>query len=309
MAVFEPTNCHLPRLRDLVWLSDADKRDLAARMKADTRLQGLVAEYGNALTDMLAPAYAKTYGPFRDYALNALNIFDGRTPFGKSTIGTSFSLSALLDEKTTVYCILPEEKLSTHGVWLALVTSLVFEMMGRIREPRRVMCLIEEAGNIGRIENLPTALTLFPGKGLRCWLIFQSRHQAEILYGKKIAALIEEQASMVQAWDIRGLNDQREWSARIGTTTRKSRSLSKDPSDELCPWRLSVGERGAPFMTSDDVGQLDNRYQLINTRRGRVVHAERIPYFEIKPWCAVAAQNPYVPAGATRRSNIRLYVY
>jgi type IV secretion system protein VirD4 len=283
LAAFEPARCTLPGLRSAVWSSEAEKFAMAAKMQGSNLFAGLLREYGNALADGLEPEYVKTFGAFRDNAMNALELYEAHTDFGKSLMESDFSFVDVLDGRTTLYLILPESKLETHGPWMGLIVTLLLETVAAsttMHERRtRLLFLLEEMGNLGRLPNLGKALSLLPGKGVRCWMIFQSRRQSLDIYGPNIAGLIEEQSSVIQAWSIRGLEDRKAWSARIGNATRKGRSVARDAENLFSPWRLSVGERGFPILSPDEIGRLPEHEQLIAVAGQPVIRAKKLPYF------------------------------
>lgn len=303
LAAFEPARCTLPGLRSAIWSSDDEKHAIAAKMKASTLFAGLLREYGNALADGLEPEYVKTFGAFRDNAMNALELYEAHTDFGRSLMESDFSFSDVLDGKTTLYLILPESKLETHGPWMGLIVTLLLETVAAsqtMHESRtRLLFLLEEMGNLGRLPNLGKALSLLPGKGVRCWMIFQSRRQSLDIYGPNVAGLIEEQSSVIQAWSIRGLEDRKAWSARIGNATRKGRSVARD-ADNISPWRLSVGERGFPVLSPDEIGRLPEQDQLISVAGQPVIRAQKLPYFADPLWAKRAAREKN-RSGATVR--------
>jgi len=262
-------------------------------MQESDWLSGLLQDYGNALAEMLKDEYIKTYGAFRDNAMNALEIYDAHSPMGQAMSASDFSLKDVLDGKTTLYLILPEAKLETHGSALGLIATLLLETIAAKSKPSPLMMLLEEMGNIGKLPNLSKALSLLPGKGVRLWMVFQSRRQPIEIYGSQMAGLIEEQSSMVQAWSIRGELDRKSWSARIGFETKKARSLSRDPNNELSPWRLNISERAAPVMSVDEIGRMDMLEQLIALDGEMVIKADKLAYFQIEPWRSVCEKSPY----------------
>lgn len=293
MPLFMPDICTLPNLRKLVWSSSHEQEIIAAKMQSSDWLSGLLQDYGNALAEMLRPEYIKTYGAFRDNAMNALEIYDMHSPMGQAMSESDFSLVDVLDGNTTLYLILPEAKLETHGSALGLIATLLLETIAAAPKPSRIMMLLEEMGNIGKLPNLSKALSLLPGKGVRCWMVFQSRRQPIEIYGQQMAGLIEEQSSMVQAWSIRGELDQKAWSMRIGNETKKARSLSRDPNNPISPWRLSINERGAPVKSIDEIGRMDTNHQLVAIDGQMVIEMDRYAYFQIEPWRSNAEKSPY----------------
>lgn len=293
MAVFMPDTCNLSTLRKLVWSTSEKKMAIAFKMRETEWFGGLLEDYGNALLDMLQPEYMKTYGAFRDNAMNALDIYEAHSPLGRAMSESDFSLSDVLDGKTTLYLILPESKLETHGSALGLIATLLLETVAVKPKPTRLMMLMEEMGNLGRLPNLSKALSLLPGKGVRLWMVFQSRRQPIEIYGQQMAGLIEEQSSMLQSWSIRGELDRKAWSMRIGNETKKARSLSRDPNNELSPWRLSINERGTPVMPTDEIGRMNTDEQIIAIDGQMVIKCKRLAYFQIEPWRSCAEKSPY----------------
>jgi len=293
MAVFKPDRCNLPTLRTLVWSTNEAKLEIANKMQEKDWLAGLLQDYGNALADMLLPEYVKTYGAFRDNAMSALEIFEAHSPLGKAMETSDFSLNDVLDGKTTLYLIIPESKLETHGAALGLITTLLLETIAAKPKPTKIMMLMEEMGNLGRIPNLNKALSLLPSKGVRLWMVFQSRRQPIEIYGQQMAGLIEEQSSMMQAWSIRGEMDRKAWSARIGFETRKARSLARDSNNDLSPWRLNISERAAPVMSADEIGRMNTDQQLIAIDGQLVIKCDKLAYFQIEPWRSEANKSPY----------------
>ncbi len=293
MPLFMPSDCNLPTLRKLIWSSSEDKKQIAVEMRDSDWLNGLLHDYGNALSEMLKDEYIKTFGAFRDNAMNALEIYDTHSLMGQAMSSSDFKLSDVLDGNTTLYVILPEAKLETHGSALGLIAMLLLEATAAAPKTAHMMMLLEEMGNIGKLPNLSKALSLLPSKGVRLWMVFQSRRQPIEIYGTQMAGLIEEQSSLVQAWSIRGELDRKGWSARIGNSTKKARSYSRDQSNPHSPWRLSINERAAPVVTPDEIGRMDLDHQLIAIDGQMVIKAHRYAYFQIEPWRSLAKKSPY----------------
>lgn len=309
LAAFDPTNCHLPGLRRLIWSTSDEKAAIASQLQSVDWFGCLLQDYGNILADMVEPQYIKTFGGYRDNAIDALEIFDANTDFGKACMESDFTLESVLDGKTTLYVILPEDCLETHGSWMGLIMMLLIETIAARPRSFPTLMLMEEMGNLGPVPNLGKALSLLPGKGLlRLWMIFQSRQQPIELYGPAKARLIEEQSSMIQQWAVRDLDDQKLWSARTGTTTQKTYSLNHDPRDFHSPWRLGVGERATPVLLPDQIRTMPEEAQLIAIDSQPVIMASKVPYFQIEPWRNVADPDPSHPGGYPKDKPVRYQV-
>lgn len=308
MAVFMPDQCTLPTLRKLIWAGSNKQKAIAFEMRSSDWLHGLLQDYGNGLAEMLRSEYIKTYGAFRDNAMNALEIYDAHSPMGAAMSSSDFKLSDILDGKTTLYVILPEAKLETHGSALGLIATLLLETIAAAPKPSPIMMLLEEMGNIGKLPNLSKALSLLPGKGVRLWMVFQSRRQPIEIYGQQMEGLIEEQSSFMQAWSIRGELDRKAWSARIGNKTMKARYLTRDPNNPVSPWRLSINERAASVMSIDEIGRMDMSHQLIAIDGKALIRAEKLAYFQIEPWRKLAGKSPYHKNNYPKNLPVRIYL-
>lgn len=69
LTAFHPRECHLPKLRTRIWSTSEEKQAIASAMQGVDWFGGLLRDYGNALSEMLEPQYIKTYGAFRDNAI------------------------------------------------------------------------------------------------------------------------------------------------------------------------------------------------------------------------------------------------
>ena len=297
LAVIRPWQCHLPGLNKLVWESDDGREEIVALMQANDQIGGLVKKYGNHLSDLFKPEYVKTFGPMRDYAIDATMIYDSGTDFGKSLMGDDFDLKTVLDERTTFFPILPEEKLVPFGQSIGLIMALMFEHIAALKNPAKILVVLDEAGNFGKIPNVSRAMTLLPEKGLRVVKAYQSRNQLVELYGENDATNIEKQCSGIQEWAISDLEAAKRWSTRCGNKTVKTQNMQFNPSDPINPWKPSVSETSHPVLNVDQVLTLPANEQLIAVNGEPVIAPDLVTYFEVEEWRKIAEINPYHPGG------------
>lgn len=95
------------------------------------------------------------------------------------------SLAALVDpgRVSRIYLNVPAEFL---GIWSPLLRVIfTVAMLYKSLSPggRRVLLLIDEAGQLGRFEGLIRAFTYGRGAGVRCWALFQDIGQLQTHYG------------------------------------------------------------------------------------------------------------------------------
>ena len=98
---------------------------------------------------------------------------------------TSIDLEGLRAGKpVTVYLVIPARRLHSHGNLLRYwVSGLLSLLLSRTRAPKReTLFLIDEAAQLGELEQLRTALTLMRGYGVRTFSFWQDLAQLKRLY-------------------------------------------------------------------------------------------------------------------------------
>lgn len=97
--------------------------------------------------------------------------------------------SIMLDEiigghPVTVYLVLPPDKLLSHGKLLRLWLGVLMAALSRRRHrpERPTLLLIDEAAQLGPMDELRTAVTLMRGYGVKCWSFWQDLSQLQRTY-------------------------------------------------------------------------------------------------------------------------------
>lgn len=87
---------------------------------------------------------------------------------------------------TTLYLVLPGERLSAYNRWYRLLITVAMEAI--TRDPAvpkdKVLFMLDEMAQLGRMEPVLRAYTLLRGYGLQVWGIVQSLSQLKQLYGE-----------------------------------------------------------------------------------------------------------------------------
>lgn len=98
-----------------------------------------------------------------------------------SSTTPGFSLDCLVEEGagSTIYLVLPFDKLRSHGRWFRLILSLairtVFRFPGNLENS--VLFLLDEFGNIGPLPAVTTAFTMGAGRNILLWVFIQGLTQ------------------------------------------------------------------------------------------------------------------------------------
>ena len=109
--------------------------------------------------------------------------------------GNDFDMRAIGREKTAVYVMIPDEK-STYHFLATLFIKQCYETMIQeaqltpdIRLSRRVNFVLDEFANIPAIPDMDAMITAARSRNMRFFLVVQSFHQLEKLYGENARTL------------------------------------------------------------------------------------------------------------------------
>lgn len=103
-------------------------------------------------------------------------IFLDSKPLGESLSSSDFAFDDLTTgEPTTIYLVLPVDKLQTHGRWLRLMISIAIRTVARNAKPLPlpVLFLLDEFGTIGRLSAIAQAYGLMSGLQMCIWAFIQ----------------------------------------------------------------------------------------------------------------------------------------
>lgn len=125
---------------------------------------------------------------------------------------TSFDLEGVVSgAPLTIYIVLPPHMLGSHGRFLRLwISALMSLVMRRRRRPEQsTLFILDEAAQLGPLDELRTAVTLMRGYGLQTWTFWQDLSQLRILYPQDWQTMLNN-CAVLQAFganNLRAAND------------------------------------------------------------------------------------------------------
>lgn len=114
-------------------------------------------------------------------------------PVAESIGSSTISLDAIRDgTPLTLYLIIPPEKLQSHGRLLRLWLGMMLTTLTRRRHIPSIptLLLIDEAAQLGHLDQLLTAVTLLRGYGVKVWTFWQDLTQLRELYPRAWQTLL-----------------------------------------------------------------------------------------------------------------------
>lgn len=218
-------------------------------------------------------APSKTRGSFFTAALTTLRLFTN--PYICDMTSTSdFTIEEFCSNKTAIFIILPDEKVTYYSL-ASLFVNQLYELIVNIADARggrllrRVNFNLDEFGNFMAINAFATKLTVGGGRGCRFNLYVQSMAQLEDKYGREVYPTI---IGNCHVWVYLQADDpetQKLMSEKLGNYTVASSSQSTQYSGSgISPGNMTASTNltGRPLLTPDEVGKIKRPYSLVMSR-------------------------------------------
>lgn len=294
----------LPQVRRLLTLPPAEFRDVLEQMQACARDRTPAGELiARAATRQLQKAGKEQSGVIstaqsHTHFLDSPRMVAVLSSSGHA--GSALSLDRLKTELVSLFLVLPAERLSTYRRWLRLMIGCGLLAMTRTRTPprHRVLFLLDEFANLGRMGPVEDAISLVGGFGVTFWLILQDLSQLKAHYRDRWETF-EGSAQVLQAFGTNDLFTAKHLSERIGDATIlvESENLSAGISHGRTSARnqsaaQTVSEKGRRLLTADEVMRLPADQQLLLVRGRRPIRARKLNYLMDPEFAGLAAENP-----------------
>lgn len=146
---------------------------------------------------------------------------------------TTFPVEELIDgQPMTIYIVLPPEYLKSHGailrLWITALMKLFFAR--RTRPENNTLFLIDEAAQLGYMEDLEVAMTLARSYGVQVWSFWQSLSQLRRYYPNSWETLLDNTA-ILQMFGAKNQRLRNEFAALSGWDREEVADLS--PEEQL----------------------------------------------------------------------------
>ena len=134
----------------------------------------------------LANPAEETIGSILAMSQNSVGFLRGQL-LHESTSSTSFDLGAITaGDPLSIFIVIPPDKLESHRnllrLWIGTLMSAL--MRRRAPVPHSTLLVLDEAAQLGPLEQLRQAITLMRGYGLQTWSFWQDVSQLRNLYSR-----------------------------------------------------------------------------------------------------------------------------
>ena len=299
----------LPHVRDCVCVEDSAFNALLTEMADNTAAGGGVARVAT-LFKRIMDRSEKEFGSIMSTVARHTWFLDSpriRTVMQSST----FHMDDLKRGCLSLFVTVPPHRLDTYGAWQRINLACAIAATSRVvgRPEHKVLAIIDEAGNMGTLPELPRTVTLSRGAGLTLWVIFQDISQPKALYNTRWATFFAN-ADVLQSF---GTNDHETatlLSAMAGEETIVVESANASASrnrggrgggGSSSGSGVTAAERGRKLLFPDEVRRLETNRQLVFMRGREPLLVDRVNYLRDAEFANLFDGNPtYNPVGGGR---------
>ena len=213
---------------------------------------------------------------------------------------STFALTDLKRSRVSIFLILPPERVDTHRGWMRIMTACCMLAMTRVPgpPPARVLFLLDEFANLGRMRPVERAISLAAAYGASFWLLLQDLAQLKSAYSEHWQTFVAN-ADVLQTFGINDWETAEYISKLTGEATiqvasenaSQGVSRGKNTSRQRSAAQ-TIAEKGRRLLLSDEVRRLRDGDELLFTRGGEPILARRLDYLRDPECLGQADPNP-----------------
>ncbi|HQW94259.1 MAG TPA: type IV secretory system conjugative DNA transfer family protein [Saprospiraceae bacterium] len=201
----------------------------------------------------------------------------------KSLAASNFNINNITNGKTTLYVIIPPDKLDSHYQWLRLVMTTALRSAVRNHD-KRITFLCDEFAALGYLPEMKTALSTYAGYNITMWPIVQDLGQLKSIYGDVWETFISNTAvrHFLSVSDVFSL----EYISKLmGTKT----TVTYDANDKSGKPHVTA----RALATEDEIRRASANaiFTLVENRPPLVF--SKLPYYEMPTLDGLHDPNPY----------------
>jgi len=277
---------HLGRVRDLLLLDGEELIKLFERMLKSplhvVRSTGArcLQKEEKLLSNVLASVQAQTH-------------FLDSPRLRESLSRSDFTFEELKEKPTSIYLVLPADRLNSHGRWLRLLIQQALTVSARNiqnKPEEAVLFVLDELPALGRLTMVEQAFGLMAGFGLQLHAICQDLSQLKRIYGDGWETFISN-AGVIQYFGSRDQFTAEYFSKLCGVTTvwdistGISRALGasrgKDTStSETTTTSDTTSGKQRQLAYADELMRMPEKTQLVLIENMNPILAEKKPWFK-----------------------------
>ena len=185
------------------------------------------------------------------------------------TSGTDIDFSHFADKPSALFIKVPDEKDTRHAIANIFITQL-YKMLieranenakqgGEIELPRNVYFILDEFGNLPKIEKLKSFITAGRSRKIFLMLVIQDYTQLASIYGEQDASTIRNNCNIQIFIGTKDAKTREEFSKNAGNIALTMKNVSKTSSKDNTSTNTSSQTVQRQLITPDELDHLDNQ--------------------------------------------------
>ncbi len=216
------------------------------------------------LSRQVMSATDTTLSSYMSITFDKLNMFNDRGLCGL-TSATDVQAEKFADQPTALFLKIPDEKDTRHGLAAVFVLCMYKALIkvASAREdlslPRNVYFILDEFGNMPKIEKFDKMITV--GRSRKIWfnLVVQSYSQLNNVYGEKVADIVKSNCGMKMFIGSNDIGTCEEFSKLCGNMTVRTTSTSSAIGAKAGELNLSTQSQVRPLIYPSELQMLNNK--------------------------------------------------
>lgn len=216
---------------------------------------------------------------------------------------SDFHFSNLRHRITSIFLVLPPNRLDAYSRWMRLLVSQALQdiardaeqiasvavsatpagrLMPQIAAQRPIerlkapaLFLLDEFAALGRLEAVERAMGLMAGYGLQLWPILQDMSQLRDLYGARASTFVAN-AGVQQVFGVNDFETAKWISQTMGRETIGYQTESRKPGDMPT---TGTSITGRDLLTPDEIMQLPQELQLLRVQGQPTAITQKLRYY------------------------------
>ena len=215
------------------------------------------------LSRQVLSAADTTLSSYMSITFDKLNMFNDRGLCGL-TSATDIHAADFAFHPTALFMKIPDEKDTRHGLAavfiLCMYKALIKVASGRedLSLPRNVYFLLDEFGNMPKIEKFDKMITV--GRSRKIWfnMVVQSYSQLNNVYGEQVADIVKSNCGVKMFIGSNDIGTCKEFSELCGNMTVKTTSTSSSVGQKEGDINLSTQTQVRPLIYPSELQKLNN---------------------------------------------------
>jgi len=217
-----------------------------------------------ALSKQVLSAANETLASYMSIAFDKMSLFNDEG-LCALTGSTEIDPASVASKPTALFLKIPDEKDTRHalaGVFvLSLYKSLIKVASAResLSLPRNVYFLLDEFGNMPRIDKFDKMITV--GRSRKIWfeMVVQSLAQLKNVYGDTIADIIKSNCGLKMFIGSNDIDTCKEFSELCGNISVSTKSVSTSTAKDADGYNVSESIQSRPLIYPSELQKLNNK--------------------------------------------------